>query len=112
MEAQLLNPEKQLLKMKASKGLLWFGIISMTMLFAGLTSAYIVRQGEGKWVQFAMPELFKVSTILIVLSSITMQWSVVSIRKNNKKNLKLAITLTAILGIGFVVFQYLSWSEL
>src|SRR5437762_6062634 len=101
MEAQLLNPEKQLLKMKASKGLLWLGIISMTMLFAGLTSAYIVRQGEGKWVQFAMPALFKVSTALILLSSITMQWSVASIKRNNKKNLKIALSLTVLLGIGF-----------
>src|SRR6185369_9880892 len=112
MEAQLLDTEKQILKLKASKGLLWFGIISITMLFAGLTSAYIVRQGEGKWVQFAMPELFKLSTLFIVLSSVTMQWAVRTIKHNNKKNLKLAMTLTAALGIGFVVFQYLSWSQL
>jgi len=112
MEAQLLESEKQIIKIKASKGLLWLGIVSITMLFAGLTSAYIVRQGEGKWVQFAMPALFKVSTILIVLSSVTMQWGVRSIKRNDKKTLKLAITLTTLLGIGFVVFQYLSWSNL
>ena len=112
MEAQLLNTEKQILKVKASKGLMWFGIISITMLFAGLTSAYIVRQGEGKWVQFALPELFKISTILIVLSSVTMQWAVRAIKRNNKKTLKVAISLTAALGIGFVLFQYLSWSQL
>lgn len=112
MEAQLLENESELLKIKVSKSLLWFGIISITMLFAGLTSGYIVRQGEGKWVQFAMPSLFKISTILIVLSSGTMQWAVNSIKKNNRKNLKLAITLTTVLGIGFVVFQYLAWTEL
>ena len=112
MEAELLNNEKQLLKIKASKGLIWLGMVSITMLFAGLTSAYIVRQGEGKWVQFAMPDLFKVSTALILLSSVTMQWAVNSIKKNNRKNLKLALTLTALLGTGFVVFQYLAWSDL
>jgi cytochrome c oxidase subunit 3 len=112
MEAQLLENEKQLLKVKSSKGLLWLGIVSITMLFAGLTSAYIVRQGEGKWVQFAMPDLFKVSTMLIIISSVTMQWAVSSIKKNNKKNLKIAVTLTTLLGIGFVVFQYLAWSQL
>ena len=109
---QLLDTENRMMKIKASKGLLWFGIISITMLFAGLTSAYIVRQGEGKWVQFALPELFKISTVLIILSSVTMQWAVRTIKRNNKKNLKLAISLTALLGIGFVVFQYLSWSQL
>jgi len=112
MDAHALQTEKQILKIKASKGLMWFGIISITMLFAGLTSAYIVRQGEGKWVQFAIPQLFLVSTILIVISSVTMQWGVQSIKHNNKKSLSLAITLTALLGIGFVVFQYLSWSQL
>jgi len=112
MEAQLLESEKQLIKIKSSKGLMWLGIVSICMLFAGLTSAYMVRQGEGKWVQFAMPDLFKVSTILILLSSVTMQWSVNSIKKNNRKNLKLALTLTTVLGIGFVVFQYLAWSQL
>jgi cytochrome c oxidase subunit 3 len=112
MEAQVLNTNKQLLKVKATKGLLWFGLISITMLFAGLTSAYIVRQGEGKWVQFAMPGLFRISTLLIVLSSITMQWSVISAKKNNLKNLKLAISLTVLLGIGFVISQYLSWTQL
>jgi cytochrome c oxidase subunit 3 len=112
MEAQLLENEKQILKIKASKGLLWFGIISMTMLFAGLTSGYIVRQGEGKWVQFAVPQLFWVSTLLIIISSVTMQWAVNSVKRNDVKNLKIAVGLTAILGIGFVTFQYLAWSQL
>jgi cytochrome c oxidase subunit 3 len=112
MEAQLLQSEKQILKIKASKGLLWFGLISITMLFAGLTSGYIVRQGEGKWVQFAMPQLFWISTILILMSSATMQWAVRSIKRDDRKNLKIAIALTTFLGIGFVVSQYLAWSQL
>ena len=53
---QLSEEEKLELNRKAKRGLLWFGIISMLMLFAGLTSAYMVRQGEGKWAQFALPQ--------------------------------------------------------
>src|SRR3569832_2409360 len=112
MEAQLLQSEKQLLKVKASKGLLWLGIISITMLFAGLTSFYIVRQGEGKWVQFAIPQLFWVSTISIIISSVTKQWALSSIKKNNLKNFRTSLALTVVLGVGFVAFQYLAWSEL
>src|SRR6185436_10102825 len=112
MEAQLLENTKLITRAKAAKGLMWLGIISITMLFAGLTSGYIVRQGEGKWVQFAMPELFRISTLFIVLSSVTMQWAVVSIRRNNIKNLKIAVALTTVLGVGFMVFQYFAWSEL
>jgi len=92
--------------------MLWFGIISIVMLFAGLTSAYMVRQGEGKWVQFALPKLFIVSTIIILVSSVTMQWAVISARKNERANLKVAVLLTFLLGIGFVVFQYLAWKDL
>jgi cytochrome c oxidase subunit 3 len=108
-----ISPEEKLeLTRKAKRGLLWFGIISILMLFAGLTSAYMVRQGEGKWVQFALPNLFIVSTVLIVLSSISLQWGVASIKKNNINNLMIGVLITFILGIGFVVCQYLAWSDL
>lgn len=99
-------------RLKARKSLLWFGIISMIMLFAGLTSAYIVRQGEGKWAQFSLPNIFIISTIIICCSSVTMQWAVHSIRKGNAQKLVNGLILTFILGIGFVVSQYLAWSEL
>ena len=112
MEMQMIDTETHRLNVKASKGLLWFGIISIVMLFAGLTSAYIVRQGEGKWVQFAMPGLFMVSTIFIILSSITMQLALTAVKKNNLNRLKLFLAGTAIFGIGFVVLQYFSWSQL
>jgi cytochrome c oxidase subunit 3 len=92
--------------------LLWLGIVSIAMLFAGLTSAYIVRQGEGKWVEFALPQLFKVSSLIIILSSISLQWGLVSIKKNNSGNLKVAMFITLLLGIGFIISQYYAWSEL
>jgi cytochrome c oxidase subunit 3 len=97
---------------KAGRSLLWLGMISIVMLFAGLTSAYIVRQGEGKWVEFALPDMFITSSILIVLSSVSMQWALNSVKKNKIKNLKTGMLLTLLLGIGFVVSQYYAWSEL
>src|SRR5690242_4488553 len=96
----------------AKRSLLWFGLISIVMLFAGLTSAYLVRQGEGKWLQFAMPNLFMVSTLIILISSATMQWAVISVKKNNISAMRLALLLTIVLGFGFVLFQYLAWGEL
>src|SRR6187200_2967597 len=108
-----LSPEEKLeLNRKAKRGLLWFGIISILMLFAGLTSAYMVRQGEGKWVQFALPDLFIVSTVLIILSSVSLQWALVSIKKNNHTNLKIGVVVTFVLGIGFVISQYFAWKDL
>jgi cytochrome c oxidase subunit 3 len=112
LELQLEQNNQFLQGAKAKRGLLWLGIISIVMLFAGLTSGYIVRQGEGKWVQFGLPNTFIISTILIVLSSVTMQWALLSIKKGNQKNFRTGLLLTMLLGTGFLVTQYFSWSEL
>ena len=92
--------------------MLWLGIVSIVMLFGGLTSAYIVRQGEGKWVNFDLPTLFIVSTIMIVMSSVTLQLALAAVKKNNLPRMKQMLVLTAVFGIGFVLFQYLSWKQL
>ena len=107
-----VDPTEPEIKSKAMRALLWLGIVSIVMLFAGLTSAYIVRQGEGKWVDFALPQLFKLSSLIIILSSVTMQWGLVSVKKNNIRNLKTAMLLTVILGFGFVISQYYAWTDL
>jgi cytochrome c oxidase subunit 3 len=99
-------------RVSTRKFMLWLGIVSIIMLFAGLTSAYIVRQGEGKWVNFDLPNLFMVSTAMIVLSSVTLQWTLASVKKNNLSSMNIALALTAVFGLGFVLFQYLSWKQL
>ena len=106
------DPTQLEIKAKALKALLWLGIVSIIMLFAGLTSAYIVRQGEGKWVVFALPKLFKLSSVIIIISSVSMQWGLMSVKKNNIKSLITAMLITVVLGFGFIVSQYYAWSEL
>ena len=57
---------------RTKKMMLWFGMISMSMTFAGLTSAYVVSSSRADWLEnFSMPAVFTYSTITIVLSSIT-----------------------------------------
>ncbi len=107
-----VNPADPEIKKKALRALLWLGIVSIVMLFGGLTSAYIVRQGEGKWVEFALPQLFKLSSVIIVLSSLSMQWGLSAIKKDKIKILKTALFITFLLGLGFIVSQYYAWSEL
>ena len=107
-----VNSSEPEIKRKAMRALLWLGMVSITMLFAGLTSAYIVRQGEGKWVEFALPRLFSLSSLIIITCSLFMQWGLISVKKNNIKNLKTALLLTLVFGFGFVISQYYAWSEL
>ena len=59
-------------KKKASKPLLWVGIISIIMVFAGLTSAYVVRSDTGNWLLFELPNTFYLSTAVIIASSISL----------------------------------------
>jgi cytochrome c oxidase subunit 3 len=97
---------------KSSKFLLWIGQVSIAMLFAGLTSGYLVRRETGNWMRFEMPFQFWFGTATILLSSITMNWSLSSARRNRFDALPKAVLSTFILGVVFIVFQFLSWSAL
>lgn len=98
--------------MNPKKFALWIGIVSMSMTFAALTSAYIVRRGESNWLIFDLPNVFYVSTIIIILSSLTMHWAVNAAKNDNITQLKSAISITTLLGIGFTFSQLMGWSAL
>lgn len=91
---------------------LWIGMASITMMFAALTSAYLVRRPAGNWYEFKLPVQFFVSTIIIIASSITLEWAYKSLKNQNQKNYNYGIVLTFGLGILFLVSQILSWKAL
>jgi cytochrome c oxidase subunit 3 len=97
---------------KASKPLLWVGILSIVMMFAGLTSAYVVRADNGNWLLFELPSAFYLSTAVIVTSSITLFFAFQMAKKNNQKGIIFGVLATFILGLLFSYFQYAGWSEL
>ncbi len=99
-------------KRKAAKPLLWIGIISIVMLFAGLTSAYVVRADNGNWLLFNLPNAFFLSTALIITSSITLFMSLQMAKRNNKPGVIIGILLTFALGIAFTFAQFAGWNEL
>ena len=97
---------------KASKPLLWVGIISIVMLFAGLTSAYVVRADNGNWLLFNLPSAFYLSTAVIITSSITLFFALQMAKKNNKKVIVFGLLATFFLGLLFSYLQYSGWGEL
>jgi cytochrome c oxidase subunit III len=99
-------------KIPTRKLVLWVGIISIVMLFAGLTSGYIVRQAEGNWTQFELPFFFWISTALIIASSVTFNIANKSVKENKFEKCSTFLLLTLLLGIGFMISQYLGWSKL
>ncbi len=97
---------------KPVKFVLWLIIVSVVMMFAGLTSGYIVRQAEGNWTDFQLPEIFWVSTVLILSSSFTMHWAYLATKKSAQQQQKLALWITFGLGVGFLVCQWYAWLNL
>lgn len=91
---------------------LWLLLVGVTMLFAGFTSAYIVRRGEGNWLEFALPTSFLISTIVVVLSSITMIWAFRAAKNDELTQVKAGLLLTIVLGLAFTVLQYQGWTQM
>ena len=110
MSQELLNPNK----VKAKKMMLLFSLLSLTMTFAGLTSAYLVSKGRPDWlVDFELPELFFYSTFILLLSSGSIQVSKYNLNKNkSNKDVLIWLILTLLLGIIFVVFQLFAFKSL
>jgi cytochrome c oxidase subunit 3 len=97
---------------KAAKPLLWVGIVSIVMLFAGFTSAYVVRADNGNWLVFQLPSAFYLSTAVIITSSITLYLSHQAAKQNNQKRIVLGLILTFILGVVFTYLQFSGYQEL
>jgi cytochrome c oxidase subunit III len=100
-------------KARSYKLLLLFGMISMFMMFAGLTSAYLVSASRKDWVHtMILPPAFLISTILIIMSSITVHLAKKAIQKDNQKNTTIFLLATLVLGIAFVFFQFRGFSQI
>lgn len=85
---------------------------SLMMMFAAFTSAYIVRQAAGNWLEFRLPNMFYVSTIIILLSSLALHGSYLAFRKGNARAYRWLLVLTFLLGFGFIISQYMGWQAL
>lgn len=107
--SQEIAPE---VKMKMKTNLVYVSIFSIAMVFAGLTSGYIVSMGDSIWVKFPLPKAFWISTLIIILSSITFQLSVFKSKKDNFKTTKILAITTLFLGCLFVYFQFKGYGQL
>jgi len=99
-------------KIHPHKFTLWVAIGSLCMMFAGLTSAYIVRRNQSNWLDFEFPITFWYSTFVIILSSITMHLAVKNFKARERNSYKNLISITTVLGILFVILQYFAFQSL
>lgn len=99
-------------KIHPQKFALWVACAGITMMFVALTSAYLVRRAAGNWIEFALPDIFTWSTLVIILSSITLYGASRSFKKGNIQLYKGLLISTFILGLAFVSVQYQGWLAL
>ena len=98
---------------RARKMMLWFGIVSLIMGFAGWTSAYIVSSSREDWMKdFVLPQAFLYSTIILILSSVTYILAKKAIQKDSQKSCTQWLLITMFLGIGFILLQFQGFSEM
>ena len=106
--------EEQAVKQyKAKKMMLWVGMISMAMTFAGLTSAYVVSSSRADWLsQFKIPGSFTISTLFILLSSFSFYLAKKSLLSKNIRATKILILTTFMLALLFVYFQFRGFADI
>jgi len=99
---------------RAKKMLLWFGIVSLLMGFAGWTSAYIVsRNSREDWISdIQLPNAFLISTVIIVLSSVTYIIAKKAIQKDNRTLCNTMLITTLVLGVLFIIMQFQGFQEM
>ena len=112
MNSYITSEEAHSIKVRTAKPMLWVGIVGIVMLFAGMTSAYIVRQAEGNWLYFDLPQTFYVSTVVLVLSSVTMFGAQYAIKEDQKGLTSILLISTLLLGASFALLQLKGWGEL
>jgi len=97
---------------KVMKPLLWIGMASIVMMFAGFTSAVIVRKGDGVWLNYEMPNMFLVSSIIAVISSVFIIAALYMAKKDNQQMVKTFLWLTLASGLAFVYTQLYGFGQL
>ena len=98
---------------RARKMMLLFSLLSITMTFAGLTSAYIVSKARPDWLKdFELPDYFIISTLIILASSITMWLAKKNVKKKLVSKTSFWIAITFLLSIFFFLSQFLGFQEL
>jgi len=112
MVSVMSSSESQRKRIHPHKFTLWVGMGSIIMMFAGLTSAYIVKSNQPKWLTFEMPGLFWYSSAVILLSSLTIQMALSEFKNRRMARYRRLMSITLVLGCLFIVLQCLGFSQL
>jgi len=98
---------------RSYKLILLFAMVSMFMMFAGLTSAFVVSKSRADWLKdFQIPTAFYLSTAVILSCSVTFHLAKKAIQKDNRNATTSFLLATLALGIGFVILQFVGFRQI
>jgi cytochrome c oxidase subunit 3 len=117
MNAMSLNKNKISQNMQHSwihpqKFAMYLGIVVMCMMFAGLTSAYLVRHSAPNWTKFTLPINFYISAGIILASSGTLFIAARGFKSDRLGMYRIGLLATVVLSFGFIYSQYLGWQQM
>jgi cytochrome c oxidase subunit 3 len=92
--------------------MLRLGIIGMSLVFVAITLLYLNRVNEQVWTSFRLPKAFWLSTILLILSSLTIQKAYQCLQTQLFKQYRFYLYFTFLLASGFILVQILGWQQL
>lgn len=98
---------------RSKRMMLWFGIGSLIMTFAGLTSAFIVSRKRDDWLNdFEMPQAFFISLVVIIISSVTIILAQKALKANKRDQTSVLLVLTFALGVYFIINQFTGFRQI
>src|SRR5690554_715543 len=102
MKTEEINNRDTTVELKAKKFALWLFIIASFMIFASLSSGFIVYTASGidKGLKVILPSAFAISTVLIVVSSVSMHLAFRAAKRGDYAKQKLFLLITILLGVG------------
>ena len=98
---------------RAIKMMVWLGIASLFMTFAGFTSAFIVSKSREDWIlNFDLPTAFSFSLFIIITSSLSLILARRELLKNNFRSTTIYLIITFVLGVIFIISQFIGFNEI
>lgn len=94
------------------KFVMYAGCASIVMIFAGLSSAFIVKRSQGNWISYDIPQIFYYSTAVIILSSVALLLCRKAFVNRQMRQYKMWLFFTTLLGFTFILLQYIGFQHL
>lgn len=92
--------------------LLFLVLFSLTMLFLGLSFAFVYTRIQADLPPLRLPTIFVFNTLLLLAGSGAMVWARRAYKNDDTESYKRALLLTIVLSVAFLIAQFVGWSQL